>query len=75
MTFITEAHGRGSALWMASIFRSTLQAPLLTQLHDDDEIRVPLWWGPIVSVRPGDEIVYFVTPWGFAVERVTPCSH
>ena len=53
---------------------------MVRSVHRGDMKRVPfagqertllrLWWGAVVEIGPGDELVYFETPVGAAVESV-----
>lgn len=64
----------GSQLWYASLTRSLWQGPLPTVTHDGQHEYIPLWWGPIVLVRPGDEVVLLPTPIGTLVDEVRPSA-
>jgi hypothetical protein len=70
MTFVTEVDGPGGQMWIASVARSLWRGPLPTIVHQRGSENIPLWWGPVVQVDPGDEIVMLPTPSGYAVEDV-----
>ncbi len=56
----------------ASLTRSVWQGPLPTVKHDGPPEYIPLWWGPVVLVHPGDEVVLLPTPIGTVVDEVRP---
>ncbi len=64
----------GSPWWYASLTRSTWQGPLPTAKHYGPSEYVPLWWGPVVLVQPGDEVVLLPTPIGIVLDEVRPSA-
>ncbi len=73
MTAVTEfLHHVGSVRWSAVLARSMWQGPLPTIKHASPSEYVPLWWGPVVYVNPGDELVLLPTLDGVLVDEVRP---
>ncbi len=64
----------GSEKWQASLARTLWRGPLPTTKHDRFSEYLPLWWGPVVHVHPGDEIVLLPTPIGDVIDEVRPAG-
>ncbi len=72
-TEVTERIRSATLLRLHAAFtRSQWQGPLPTTKHDRPAEYVPLWWGPVVVVNPGDEIVLLPTLMGDLVDEVRP---
>lgn len=69
-----ECHHLKSHLWYASLARSLWQGSLPTVTHDGPHEYMPLWWGPVVLVRPGDEVVLLHTLVGTMIDEVRPSA-
>lgn len=57
-------------VWSASLARSLWSGPLPTTVHNGASEMVPLWWGPVLQVDPGDVVTLLPTPLGSVVEMV-----
>ena len=69
-----ECRKVGSYRWHGSLTRSLWQGPLPTVKHNGPHEHIPLWWGPVVLVSPGDEVVLLPTPVGTLVDEVLPAA-
>ena len=56
--------------WAASLARSLWSGPLPTAVHTGASEMIPLWWGPLLQVDPGDTLTLLPTPLGHVVEWV-----
>lgn len=62
----------GVAVRTSSMIRSVLRDDELSASNwSGKPILVRLWWGPVVTVNPGDLVHHFRTPRGIVAECVT----
>jgi hypothetical protein len=65
----TFAHG-SHPRFVASLQRSAGQRVRSLTWNSDRASQIELWWGPIVTVQPGDRVRYFQADGFMAVEAV-----
>lgn len=71
--FLGLRSGAAARMSSHSLARSLREGDLhASTFQSDGSSLIPLWWGVMSEVSPGDTLRWFETPAGIAVEAVEP---